>query len=193
LVAEMRSASASITAADVRELAQFGVPSAAVQTFQLIGIDRVSHLVDCDVYQPDPDGALAFITPVLVQNAVSPESTWPEAYVRFGSLIDNLAWDPQTPRRWLLRAGLADWLGCCAPQYCDPEPVPIWRSPLGWFRANCVGVVPLTRDPAAAYRLLMGFSAIVAEDDDHLVELEQILARPWPAPRIIVRPSDAEG
>jgi hypothetical protein len=184
----MRSAIAAITAADVRELTQYGVPPAAIEIFQLIGIDRVSHLVDCDIYEPDPDGAWAFITPVLVQDPVRPESMCPEAYVRFGDIVDLVAWDPARPRQWALRAAQADWIGLIPPQYLSPDAVPVRRSVLDWLKADCSGIAILSRDQAAAYRLLMSFpGGIEVEDDDHLFELEQILARPWPVPRISIR------
>jgi hypothetical protein len=126
-----------------------------------------------------------FLTPVLAQEPGSPESHWPETYVRLGSIIDIVAWDPQTPRRWALRAGLADWLGLVEPQFLDPEPIRIWRSVLNWFCADCSGVVLLNHDRTATYSLLMGFrGGIDAENPDHAAELQRALERPWPIPRI---------
>lgn len=186
LIAEMSAAVGTRTEGDTEELAQHGVPLWAVCLWQLVGVARISRVVDADVYEPDPrSGAWVFLTPVLVQDPANPESQSPEAYVRLGSIIDIVAWDPQTPRRWARRAGLADWLGLVEPQYLDPEPTRIWRSVLNWFRADCSGLVVLNQNPIATYSLLMGFQGgIDAEDPAHAAELKRALERPWPIPRI---------
>lgn len=188
---EMCEARAALTEADVRELQQHGVPLAAVATS--VGIARVSRILDAAHYEPDPNGVLAFITPVLIEDPMSPESSSPALYVRFGEIVDLLAWDPQTPRKWALRAGLATWLGCVPPQYLDPHPVRVWRSVLNWLHNDCTGIVALSRDPAAVYSLLMGFpGGIIAEDHAHKRELRTLLERPWPVPEVFVGPPLAD-
>ena len=103
--------------------------------------------------------------------------------LHLGNLVDLVAWDPRTPREWAQRTGPADWLGCVPPQYLAPEPVRIWRSVLNWFRAECNGLVVLSRDPAVVYRLLMEFGGgILAEDRDHVAEPGRVLKGPWPIP-----------
>jgi len=191
LLGEMRAASAAITPADVDELVAAGV--APENASWLIGVTRISHIPDTGLYEPDDEvGAWAFITPIRVEDAATPESRDPERCVRHGDIIDLVAWDTSAPHEWALRAGLAGSAGCVEPQYLDPEPVRVHRSILAWFRAGCRGVVPLSRDPAATYRLLMGFpGGIIAEDGKHAGELARILERPWPLPEIIVAPPEA--
>jgi hypothetical protein len=53
------------------------------------------------------------------------------------------------------------------------------------MRSGCRGLLPLGRDRASVYRLLSGLREIVAEDTVHAAELRAILARPWPAPRVM--------
>jgi hypothetical protein len=188
LAEEMWAAHAALTEPDRRELEQYGVPTSAIDRFKLVGIARINRIPDTDCYEPDPAGVWAYLTPVLVDDPISPESRWPDHYAR-GRIVDIVAWDPRRPRQWALRAGLATWLGCVPPQYVDPEPVYVWRSALNWLRGGCRGVTVLSRDPAVAYSLLMGFhGGIYAEDDAHVAELERILSRPWPVPRVSIGP-----
>jgi hypothetical protein len=184
-----------MTQADVRELTAFGVWPADIELWQLVGLARVSRVTDAELYEPDPDGALAYVTPVLVQDASGPESQRPETFVRVGNIVDLVAWDPEKPLQWRRRCGLADWLGLVPPRYLDPDAVPVRRSVLNWFRAGCTGIVVLSRDPTVSYRLLMGLGGgIVAEDYNHRRELERLLERPWPIPEsTIVGGHDAAG
>jgi hypothetical protein len=194
LAREMRNASAAMTRADIRELAGHGVNPLDIEGAGLVGIARISLTRDCGLYELDETGALAFITPVLVEDPRTPESRCPEGFVRFGNLVDLLSWDPQAPGQWALRTGAATWLGCVPPQYLDPEPIRAWRGVLNWFRADCTGIVVLNPDPAITYSLLMSFPAgLVVEDEAHARDLQQILERPWPVPPIIVGDPDAAG
>jgi hypothetical protein len=189
LAAEMRRASGLMTGPDIAELESHGVPPSEIEIHQMVGLARIARVIDSELYEPNRSGALAFITPVLIEQPASPESRWPEGYVRYGNLVDLCAWGPETPRQWRLRAGYADWLGCVRPQYIAPEPVRILRSVLGWFQNHCNGLVVLRRDPGIAYSLMMSFSGgIGAEDDMHAAELKRIIERPWPLPRIFSRP-----
>lgn len=139
-------------------------------------------------FAPDPEGRPAFITPVRVQYAETPESVAPDSAVRVGDIVDLVAWHPLRPDRWALRSGAAEWLGCIEPQYAGPHPVPIRRSVLGWFRAGCVGLLPLSQSPADLYRLLTWcVGGVIAEDAEHAAKLRRALERPWPAPRVLVR------
>ena len=106
-----------------------------------------------------------------------------------GTIVDLVAWDPEHPTDWALRAGRAVWLGSVAPQYLDPEPVWVRRTVLDWFCAGCTGLVVLARDTAQAYSLLMGFpGGIYAEDEHHKAHLEETLKRPWQLPPIFIGP-----
>jgi len=186
LAREYLAAMRAITPADIGELVDAGVDPA--DACWHAGVTRIAHMADTGLYEPDDEtGGLAFITPVRVDDDVTPESPDPEICVRRGAIVDLVAWDPRTPREWALRTGLADWLGCAGPQFLDPKPVRVWRSILAWFRAGCRGVVPLNRDPAVVYRLVMGFpGGIIPEDAMHADELRRMLERPWPLPEIIL-------
>jgi hypothetical protein len=68
-----------------------------------------------------------------------------------------------------------------------PAPVAVRGSILSWFHAGCIGLVPLSRSSADLYRLLtICTGGIVAENDEHAVELRRVLERPWPAPYVSV-------
>jgi hypothetical protein len=187
LAYEMREAYGAMTSADIRELVEHGVNSLDIVTAQLVGIARICRIPDTALYEPDQTGSLAFVTPVLVEDPMTPESRCPETFVRYGNLVDLVAWDPQAPRQWVLRTGVATWLGCAPAQYLDPEPVPVRRSILSWLRADCRGIVALSQEPGDVYSLLMSFpGGLLVEDEVHARELRQILERPWPLPPIIV-------
>lgn len=191
LEAEFREALAALERAHFCELTKhYGIPPKPIEDL-LVGIARINRIPDTDLYEPAPSGVLAYITPVRVEEPASPESSDPWWYVRNGEIVDLVAWNPRRPSRWALLTGLGDWLGCVPPQYFDPEPVQVWRSVLSWFRVGCRGLVPLSRDPAIAYSLLMGFpGGIYCEDDDvHAAQLERMLEHPWPRPNISVAPT----
>jgi hypothetical protein len=159
-----------------------GVPPRDVEL--LIGIGQV-RLYRSDLYEPDPDGRACLITPVCVHTALDPESSAPEVFCRAGAIVDLVAWHPEQPDRWALRAGAAEWLGCIEPQYLEPAPVPIRRSVLSWFQAECTGLVLLSRSRLDQYRILTGcLGDIIAEDAAHRAELRRILQRPFSTPRI---------
>lgn len=186
---EFKFASTACTDADRDLLMRHGVPEAEID--QLIRAARIR--VQGDHYWPDISGGNAFITPILCQSALTPESVAPDIYARRGAIADLLAWHPARPDRWALRVGSAEWLGCIWPQYINPDPVPIRRSPLAWFRGGCTGLVLLSGDAASRYRLLTScIGGIAAEDREHAVELRRILERPWPSPRVIA-PAGREG
>jgi hypothetical protein len=126
------------------------------------------------------------LIPVRVDSPVLPEAADPAAAVSAGAIVDIVACHPRHPGRWALRTGVAEWLGAIPPQYLEPDPVQIWRSPIAWLRAGARGLVILSRQPADAYRVLASCHGdIVAEDATHAAELAG-LDRPWPMPRIIV-------
>ena len=184
LVAEYRAALAATSLADLDPLRRAGVGGAGLSLCPAHARISVSR---GGLYQPDADGGEAFIVPVRVDNPVTPEAADPVAAVRQGDIVDLLAFSPAFPRRWALRAGAATWLGSVEPQYLDPAPTPIWRSPLHWLGNDCHGLVPLSRDKRDRYRVLTCLDAIIAEDEAHAAELRELLARPWLAPAVYVR------
>jgi hypothetical protein len=162
----------------------YGVPPMLITIAQLIGIKRVK-IKGRRLYEPDAAGEPFCITPVLVDSPWTPESRDPAITVRYGALVDLVAWRPDRPSEWALRGGAATWLGAVPPQYCQPDPVPVSHSILGWFQAGAAGIVLLTDDPAERWRILADFrGGIDAEDDRHAAELRRAVARPWPGPRV---------
>ena len=139
----------------------------------------------------DDGGGSAFIVPVRVESAVTPEAAGPLEAIRDGWIVDLVAFHPSHPGRWALRRGAAEWLGVIEPQYLDPEPVPVWRTPLRWLQSGCRGLVLLSKERASQYRIISGLGAIVAEDYQHATQLRGILAHPWSAPRVLLRREEA--
>jgi hypothetical protein len=183
LWAEFNAACAAMEPPDRALLETYGIAPGDVAP--LIGITRAR--VSGGLYEPDPDGGEGFVTPILADSASGPESICPERAVRLGDILDLVLWHPRRPDAWALRTGAAEWLGAIAPQYLEPPPVPIRRSVLVWFRHRCTGVVLLTAERPARYRLLTGCrSGIVVEDARHLAELRSVLKHPWPHPPLFV-------
>jgi hypothetical protein len=144
----------------------------------------IAKVTDPAGFEYDPEGADAFLLPVRADNLVTPESDDPCLTVREGAIVDLLVFHPRHPHYWRLRRGTAEWLGSIEPQYLDPDPVPVWRTPFRWLQAGCSGLVLLS-DGNSRYRTLSLLRSIVAEDAQHAAELRRELARPWPVPQVI--------
>jgi hypothetical protein len=171
-------------------LVALGVSPFLIHLWQMVGKARIR--VHGTLYEPDPTGGIAFLTPVLTHHIDTPESPEPWGACRFGNLIDLCAWHPRHPHLWALRADNATWLGAIPPQYLQPDPTVVWRSPGNWLRADCEGLVLLSPDRAEAYRILSGcVGGIIAEDQSHARDLRQILQRPWQGPTVTVAPNVA--
>jgi hypothetical protein len=185
LAREMREAFGAMQPRDIDQVVGLGIPEILIRHFQMIGLARVGEDRSGTLWQPEPFGRWAYITPYLVQYADTPESTRPDIFPLIGNIVDLVAWCEKAPERWRLRTGAATWLGCIPPQYMEPEPVPIYRSPLSWLRHRCVGLVPLARERSEVYRLLAGCaSGLIGEDERHAYELREILKRPFQAPPV---------
>jgi hypothetical protein len=186
LTRELAVAIECLSVSDRKTLIAAGIGTETIDA-GMIGTARVR--VAGDLYEPDPDaGGIAYVTPIRVDNPVTPEALDPARTVRSGEIVDIVAWHPRHPGRWVTRRGAGEWLGAIQPQYLDPDPVAVARSPLTWLRADCRGLVILSRELPAAYHLLAGcVRGIIAEDPRHAMDLRAILARPWPTPRIFVR------
>jgi hypothetical protein len=184
LYREYLAASGQTGSDDLAPLRETGIgdPGLAVG----IALARISVSRD-GFYRPDPDGGVAFILPVRVDNPLSPEAADPVATVQGGDIVDLLAFSVAFPQRWAFRTGAATWLGAVDPQYMGPEPTPIWRSPLRWLGNDCRGLVLLSRDRRDRYRVLTSLDAVVAEDEGHAAELRKLFEQPWLAPPIYVR------
>jgi hypothetical protein len=188
LVEEYRRALLATRYEDRRPLVTAGITG---ETIAAIVPAYARIAVDGATFEPDPEGGAAYLIPVRVDKPLTPEAAEPTEAVRSGAIIDLLAFHPAHPYGWALRRDAAEWLGAIEPQYLDPEPVHVWRSPLDWLRARCRGIVIISRDAASAYRICtMCRGGIIAEDAGHAAELGGILGRPWPIPQIIVRAGD---
>jgi hypothetical protein len=184
LATEMRVARSALMPEHWDELTEHGVPVPLIANYGLVGAAPI-RVDKSGLYEPAPDGRLAYITPVRIDNELTPEAEQPLSCARIlGHLVDLLAWHPRHPTRWALRTGAATWLGCIGPQYMEPDPVAVRRTPLAWLQAECDGLVILSNEPADAYRLLCGLRQIDAEDAEHATELRRLVRQPWPLPRI---------
>src|SRR5689334_17061770 len=198
LITEYKAAVAALTRADFRELLDAGVAPDDADAWQMTGIARVSHCIDSNRFEFDGSGGLAFISPILTEFLWTIESRRPERFVRLGTMIDLVAWDPASAEVWL-RCGAAEVLGLVPPQYCEPPPIYIRRSVLNWFRSNCTGLVTLSPDGAVVGGVLRGLrGTLVAENPAHAAELRDAWDRPWPStPQIEIQIAggyeDAEG
>jgi len=136
-----------------------------------------------DLYTPDPDGGRpACILPVCAVDPEIPELIEAgdhEYVVGYGPVVDLIAFAPTARHRWALRLGVATVLGVIPVQYYA-EPVPVHRDVWGWLRAECRGIVLLTRDPREAGRILRQITAIEAEDEQHAAALRRLLRQPPP-------------
>ena len=140
---------------------------------------------DCFKLDFESDG-FAFVIPVRAENAVTPETTDPQRAIREAPIVDLIAFSA-TNGRWARRLGNATWAGATKAQYLVTDPTPIWRTPLGWLRGDCKGLVLLTRDPRERYRILSSLDSVLAEGEAHAEELRELLSRPWLAPPVLVR------
>jgi hypothetical protein len=127
-------------------------------------------------FRPDPAGVQAWVIPVTCVDPGQPEEIEtcdPLGVVKCGQVIDLLAFDPECPRRFVLRTRLAPVLGAIEPQYCDAPAVRIYRDVTDWLKNQCQGLVLLTDDPFQAGRIIRRINAIAAEDSRHAEELRE--------------------
>lgn len=100
-----------------------------------------------------------------------------------GGPIDIAAWSP-VGNRLAVRYGYGFALG--ERQIHHPYPLiaglPVFRSPVGWLRAGRCGIVILL--PQFARAVLADVPVLVAEDEQHREELQQLFA--FAGPQIVV-------
>jgi hypothetical protein len=190
LEAEYQTALAQTSQKHLRPLRDAGATARSLERIRPALIHL--HLNGNGLFEPDPDSAVqAFIVPVRVEDdGWTPESSDPIATVGTGQIIDLVAFTPALRVRWATRTGLAEWLGACPPQYMDPPPVRLYRTPLDWLRGDCEGLVCLATTPNDVYRFLTRFQRLDTEDDDHATMLREILDRPPYYPEILVGGKD---
>jgi hypothetical protein len=165
-------------------LLRCGIQPAIVGREGWIGVTSVQ--IHGNVFEPSEDGPKAFISPV--RGLGTGEIQWPSPaeVLRFGDIVDLLAWNPASPGRWALRRGSATALGIVQPQILDPAPVRVHGSPLGWFQSGGDGLALLSHQSVDVRNVLMQLRGIVADDQTHRRALIAILSRPLPVPPISI-------
>jgi hypothetical protein len=182
LWAEFIAARTAMAPTDRALLLGHGIPLGTI--LFLVGAARIERDRSRQFFEMAEDGLFAFVTPVMVAWPDTPEAEHPAQAVRFGDLVDLVAWHPARPESWALRVGAAEWLGAIEPQYMDPEPVPVHRTVLSWLQAGACGLVPLCRTPEELRRVLAYCARIEAQDRAHAIALRRALRLPWVAPPV---------
>jgi hypothetical protein len=108
-------------------------------------------------------------------------------------LIDAIGWQPTT-------GCLAAWLGVgfALGEYrigdhleAGSTALAVYKSPLGWLRAGCEGIVIVRKK--FAHIVLKKVPILIAEDESHGIELRQMFPAGGTGPHIVVRaPTDAD-
>jgi hypothetical protein len=121
------------------------------------------------------------------------EQVFTMGVISTNGLIDAIAYHPTTGR-------LAAWLGVgfALDEYriadhleAGSTALAVYKSPLGWLRAGCEGIV-IVRKPFA-HIVLKKVPTLIAEDESHGIELREMFPAGATGPRIIVRaPTDAD-
>jgi hypothetical protein len=178
LEAEHRAAVRNLKTEDALELVdQLEIPFFLVIIHQLVGVLPIRLDKTGACWEPDEDGQLAYITPLRIDRHETALSLDPWATARFGALADLIAWDPRAPQSWALRAGDSQWLGSIP--WGEPFPALLRVSPLSWLKADCDGLVLLTRDPVEVRAILGDFEhGIQAESEMLTTELKKLVATP---------------
>ena len=78
-----------------------------VRVWGWAGRDRIQVDNMTGLYRPDPEGRWAYITPVKAGDPLDAA----EDVIRFGDIVDLVAWHPRRPFRWVLRTGAGFILG----------------------------------------------------------------------------------
>jgi hypothetical protein len=101
-----------------------------------------------------------------------------------GKLVDLVRFTRKQPRGFLQHGGrvcrAASWLGAPVPPGVDedgwPIPTPVWRTPLAWLRAGCVGLCYLRLSwPDHRLGPLRDLPAVIAEDAEHAFLLDKMV------------------
>jgi hypothetical protein len=166
------------------------IPQAAID-FGWVGV--LPCLTEGERFQHYGEGKPLVIVPVkMAEEQWSAEHPRPDEVLRYGEIVDLVAFRLSEPSKWYLRTGAAEWLGCITPQSFMPDPVNVWRSPLSWLQNGSTGIVPLARDHHSRWSVLAGLGSIIAEDVRHGDDLRRVLERPFPIPKIYVRAAAAK-
>lgn len=184
--------------ADFAALAAAGVSDAALLRLPvpgLVGAGPVRPLAG-GLYEPIEEGGIrAWIFPTNLLGTF--EHATPEDLIAVGE---------RPPHRWRLRRGAATVLGAHEIERRSFMPARAWhrdvldgpteaplyirKTPLSWLQAGCKGVAVLDWR-AAAFDLLGLWTAIVAEDLAHGLEIQARLTQPIACPQIRVPAASA--
>lgn len=109
------------------------------------------------------------------------------------SVLDLVAWPLTDPARILTMFGRASILGAAnifdATTYAFDRPLICHRTPLGWWRAGCRGVVVI--DPASAGRYLLDSPGMISgEDIEHSREIAELVRSLFDPARFVAPVSD---
>ena len=173
LWSEFLSAVPRLRRCHLDRLAALGIGAHEILAAGNAGMARIRRHAG-GLYEPDDTGDPALIVPIFLGEIPAPGNPVAEPI-----LDDLIAWHPDRPNRWALRAGTAVTLGNAWGSW----PLPIHRTPLDWLRAGGAGVVIL--DWVGAF-LRFGDSPLLAQDLEHGQEIRERLTRPVPCPPILV-------
>jgi hypothetical protein len=125
-----------------------------------------------------------------VHDEVNESNAFTIGVLGLGGLIDIVAWDPNTDRHapWLGRAFALGEKQIWQPNLSG-DPLPIWRSPMGWLRSGRMGLVILRRSAAPFY--LRDTVAVSGEDPCHCADIKRMLT--LQQPKIVVQSAQATG
>jgi hypothetical protein len=157
LVAEMQLCLTKLRQEHADFLVSQGIDPVLLVAYQMVGVAHIAAGRQPGSWVSTGNGRLAFVVPVRVHESFSPLAADPWAAVRFGELVDLVAWCPKSPDRYWLYAGDAAWLGAVAPPHLDPFPVVVHPTPLAWLRAGAQGIALLARSPRVRCRLADSF------------------------------------
>ena len=189
LSGELFGAQGALTAEHRLALLAAGVAHEAID-WGWAGVARI--LIERALYQPVDGGSICFIAPVRVADPNSPEASDPNEVIRWGELVDLVAFPLDRPENWVLRTGAAVWLGAIGPQYLEPPPVLVHRTPLEWLQAGGNGLVPLCRDARDLRSLLLPCRSIAVTDPLFGKRIKHSLERPLPIPPIFILVDDGK-
>jgi hypothetical protein len=180
LEAELDASLRAMTAKLAEFAARLGVDRVMIAVYLMCGVARVRpDPQNRDLYlpaAPDEAGEQAFITPVRTEQAWAPYAINPWDAVRFGGIVDLVAWFPQPQRRrqWLTRCG-SPWLGATPPRELEPFPTIILPAPLDWLRAAGEGLVILTSDCHEVARVIGALQYVEVADPETAARLQGLL------------------
>jgi hypothetical protein len=155
---------------EIDRFRDLGIAAINLSKSRLTQVDRVTFNGEYFVFVDDDDGG---------------EQAFTMAVISWNGLIDAVAWHPCSGH-------LATYLGLgfALGEYQigdyvdnDSAALAVFRSPLGWLRAGCEGIVIVRK--TFAHIVLKRVPLLLAEDESHRSELAEMF--PFGGLRILVR------